>query len=148
MPWTRYRCDTTSATETTKPRRENTRDDEMLKELDVLEPKGIRETIDMKLVETIIGAKRKLGWGIIEWSYELADGLHKPVRKKFKNRRVLVSGTDAIWTADLVDMQRVSRSNKGFKYILMIIDVFSSFVYCSIKCDDEIDKLCILFNEI
>ena len=60
------------------------------------------------------------------WSNELDDELHKPVRKKFKKRRVLVSGTDAIWTADLVNMQTVSRSNKGFKSILMIIDVFTN----------------------
>ena len=38
-------------------------DDEMLKELDVLEPKAIRERIDRKLVRTIIGTKRKLGGG-------------------------------------------------------------------------------------
>ena len=30
-------------------------DDEILKELDVLEPKGIREKIDKKLVRAIIG---------------------------------------------------------------------------------------------
>ena len=97
-------------------------DDEMLKELDVLEPKGIRERIDR-----IIGAKRKLGWGI-EWSNELAIELHKPIRKKFKRRRVLAfDGTDAIWTADLVDMQSFSRSNKGFKYTVMIMDVFSKY---------------------
>ena len=35
-------------------------DDEMLKELDVLEPKGIRERIDRKLVRSIICTKRKL----------------------------------------------------------------------------------------
>ena len=40
---------------------------------------------------------------------------------------MFASGTDAIWTADLVDMQSLSRSNKGFKYILMIIDVFSKY---------------------
>ena len=44
--------------------------DEMLQELDVLEPKGIREKIDRKFVRTIIGTKRKLEWGI-EWSNEL-----------------------------------------------------------------------------
>ena len=44
MMWTPYRCDTT---ETLIRRRESTRvDDEMLKELDVLEPKSIREKID------------------------------------------------------------------------------------------------------
>ena len=57
-----------------------------------------------------------LGWGI-NWNNELADELHKPIRKKFKKRSVFASGTDAIWTANLVDMQSVSRSNKGFKYI-------------------------------
>ena len=98
----------------------------MLQELDVLEPRGIREKVDKKLIRTIIGAKRKLGWGV-EWSKELADELHKPIRKKFQKRRVSASGTDAIWTADLVDMQSFSRSNKGFNYILMIIDGFSKY---------------------
>ena len=60
----------------------------MLKELDVLEPKGLREKIDRKLVRAIIGAKRKLGLGI-EWSNKLADELHNPIRKKFKRRTVL-----------------------------------------------------------
>jgi len=57
----------------------------------------------------------------------LADELHKPIRKKFKKRHVFASGVDAIWAADLVDMQSFSRTNKGYKYILMIIDVFSKF---------------------
>ena len=62
-------------------------DDEILKEPDVLEPKGIREKIDKKLVRAIIGKKRNLGLGIerrnnIEWSNGLADELHKPIRKK------------------------------------------------------------------
>ena len=55
----------------------------------MLEPKGIREKIDRKLVRTIIGTKRELGWGIIEWSNELADELHKPIRKKFKREECL-----------------------------------------------------------
>ena len=101
-------------------------DDKMLEELEELEPKGIREKIDKKLVRSIIGRKRKLGWGI-EWSNELADELHKPVRKTFKKRRVFASGVDAIWAADLVEMQTFARKNKGYKYILMIIDVFSKF---------------------
>ena len=93
----------------------------------MLEPKGIREKLYRELVRTIIGTKRKLGWGI-EWSNELADGLHKPIRKKFKKRRVFASGTDVIWTADLVDMQSFSRSNKGYyTYIVIIIDVFRKY---------------------
>ena len=40
---------------------------------------------------------------------------------------MFASGVDAIWAADLVDMQSFSRTNKGYKYILMIIDVFSKY---------------------
>ena len=61
--------------------------DVMLKELDLLEPKGLREKIDRKLVRTIIGKKRKYGMGI-EWTNELADELHKPIRRKFPKRHV------------------------------------------------------------
>ena len=95
-------------------------DDEMLQELDVFEPKGIREKIDSKLVRTIID------WRIV-WSNDLPDELQNPIQKKFKKRKVFTSGADVIWTADLVDMQSFSRSNKGVKYILMIIDVFSKY---------------------
>ena len=73
----------------------------------MLEPKGIWETVGRELVRMIIGAKRKLGWGI-EWSNELADELHKPIRKKFKKRKVFASGTDAIWLADFQKAIKVS----------------------------------------
>ena len=102
-------------------------DDKMLQELDEMQPKGFREKLDRRLVRSIIGTKRRLGWGVEEWSNELADELHKPIRKKFKKRRVFASGVDAIWAADLVDMQSFSRTNTGYKYILMIIDVFSKY---------------------
>ena len=32
-----------------------------------------------------------------------------------------------IWTADLVDMSTFSRSNKGYKYLWTVIDVFSKY---------------------
>ena len=34
---------------------------------------------------------------------------------------------DEIWAADLVEMQQFSRWNKGYKYLLMVIDVFSKY---------------------
>ena len=54
------------------------RDDEegkyvmMLQELDELQRRGFREKIDKKLVQSIIGKKRRMRWGI-EWSNELSD---------------------------------------------------------------------------
>ena len=102
-------------------------DDKMLKELDEMKPNGLREKLDRRLVRSLIGTKRRLGLGVSRWSDELAEELHKPVRKKFKRRRVYVKGVDAIWAADLVDMRAFSKFNQGYKYILMIIDVFSKF---------------------
>ena len=49
------------------------------------------------------------------------------MRKKFEKRRVLVNGIDKIWAADLVDMQAFSKFNRGIKYLLAIIDVFSKY---------------------
>jgi len=63
----------------------------------------------------------------ITWTDQLADELHKPVVKKFRKRKVHVNGIDKIWAADLVDMQSFSKFNRGAKYLLTVIDVFSKF---------------------
>ena len=45
--------------------------------------------------------------------------------KTFQKRRVRVNGIDEIWAADLVDMQAFSKFNRGIKYLLAVIDIFS-----------------------
>ena len=55
--------------------------------------------------------------------------LHKPIRHKFKTRRVIVSSVDDQWQADLVDMQKYKSQNKNINYILTIIDVFSKYAW-------------------
>ena len=40
---------------------------------------------------------------------------------------MIVGGVDKTWAAELVDMSAFSRDNKGFKFILSIIDVFSKY---------------------
>ena len=76
---------------------------------------------------------RALGGNIpsqsVQWTNLLADELHKPVIKKFKKRRVFVKGIDKIWSCDLVDMQSLSKSNNGIKYLLTIIDIFSKYAW-------------------
>ena len=42
-------------------------------------------------------------------------------------RTVFAKQVDDIWTADLVDVSPFSRSNKGYKYLLTVIDVFSKY---------------------
>ena len=55
--------------------------------------------------------------------------LHKPRRRRFKRNRVLVYGIDHQWQLDLVDMQALSRHNKGIKYLLTCIDIFSKYAW-------------------
>ena len=55
--------------------------------------------------------------------------LHKPVRYKFKRNRVIVNEIDDQWQADLVDVSSLSRFNKGYKFLLTCIDVFSKYAW-------------------
>ena len=63
------------------------------------------------------------------WKEKLADELHKSIKRKFPRRSVIVFNKDQIWSADLVDMQAFSSFDKGFKYILTVIDVFSKYAW-------------------
>ena len=55
----------------------------------------------------------------------LADELHKPIIRKFNKRKVYSQFKGNIWGVDLADMQSLSRKNKGIKYLLCAIDLFS-----------------------
>ena len=98
----------------------------MLAVLNALVPEGRHEKVDRQLLRSIIGLKHRMGLGI-DWSNQLANGLHKPVRRRFDKRTVFAKQVDDIWTADLVDMSSFSRSNKGYKYLLTVIDVFGKY---------------------
>ena len=60
---------------------------------------------------------------------QLADELHKPNIRKFKKRKVYSSFKDNIWGADLADMQLLSKFNKGFRFLLCVIDIFSKYTW-------------------
>ena len=59
----------------------------------------------------------------------LADELHKPIIRKFDKRKVLSQFKDNIWGVDLADMQSLSRKNKGIKYLLCAIDLYSNYAF-------------------
>jgi hypothetical protein len=60
---------------------------------------------------------------------DIANELHKPARRNFKRRKIVMKGLDNHWQCDLIDMKKYSRFNKGYKYILVVIDVFSKFAW-------------------
>lgn len=55
--------------------------------------------------------------------------LHKPIRKRFKRNKYLVSKIDDTWQADLCDMRHLAKYNDNYKYILTIIDIFSKYAW-------------------
>ena len=53
--------------------------------------------------------------------------LHIPVWYNFPRNRVIVTEYDGQWQADLVDISSLARFNKGYKFLLTCIDLFSKF---------------------
>ena len=58
---------------------------------------------------------------------ELAEELHKPIMRKVNKRKGHSSFIDNIWGADLVDMQLISKFNKGIRFLLCFIDIFGKY---------------------
>ena len=72
--------------------------------------------------------KKSSGSGIVnEPNYQLANELLKPIIRKFKKRKVYSSFRDNIWGVYLADMQSLRKYNKGNKYLLCEIDLFSKY---------------------
>ena len=73
--------------------------------------------------------KKTFGIGIksenISNNKELAKELLKSVIIKFNKRKVLSPFIDKIWGADLAIMQLINKFNKGFRFLLCVIDIYS-----------------------
>ena len=75
--------------------------------------------------------KKSVGSGakLIPQNEQLADEIHKPIIRKFKKRKVYSAFKDNTWGADLADMQLLSKHNKGIKFLLCVIDIFSKYAW-------------------
>ena len=60
---------------------------------------------------------------------QLAEELHKAIIRKFGKRKVHAAFKYNIWGADLAGMQLLSKYNKGIRFLLCAIDVFSKYVW-------------------
>ena len=79
------------------------------------------------LVKNIIRSKRKLGLGVEDHNKILSEELHKSKRKNYPRRKIIVNHIDEIFAADLVEMQKFVKLNKGYRYLLTCIDIFSKY---------------------
>ena len=60
---------------------------------------------------------------------QLADELQKHIIRKFKKRKVYSAFKDNMWGADLADMKLLSKYNKGIRFLLCVIDIFSKYAW-------------------
>ncbi len=58
---------------------------------------------------------------------------HHYARRRFPTNEVIVNGIHDTWQMDLVDMCSYNRTNNGYNWILVCIDVFSKFVWINIR---------------
>ena len=51
------------------------------------------------------------------------------VRRKFPRNTYVVEGLDSHWQSDLMDMVSLAKYNEGVKYLMVITDLFSRYVW-------------------
>ena len=78
----------------------------------------------------------------------LADKFHKPIIRKFNKRKVYSQFKVNIWGVDLADMQSLSRKNKGTKYLLCAIDLYSKYAFVIPLKDKKGISIANAFNKI
>ena len=69
------------------------------------------------------------GAKLIPQNKQLANELHKPIIRKFEKRKVYSTFEDNIWAVDLADMQLLRKYNKGIRFLLCVIDIFSKYAW-------------------
>ena len=55
--------------------------------------------------------------------------LNRVARQRFPRNRTVVEGLDDLWDADLADVQDLHKENDNNKYLLVVIDVFSRYMW-------------------
>ena len=59
----------------------------------------------------------------------LAKELHRQTIRKFKKRKIITKGIDDLWAADLLILDKFAGENNGKKYLLVVIDTFSKYLF-------------------
>ena len=68
---------------------------------------------------------------------ELAEELDKPIIRKFGKRKVHSPFIDNIRGTDLADTQLVSKFNKGFRFLLCAINIYSKYAWAILLKDKK-----------
>lgn len=74
--------------------------------------------------------------------------IHKPIKRKFRRRKVITGGINHQFQADLVDLQNIKKGNNKTNYLLTCIDVFSKYAYVIPLKDKTGKSITIAFKKI
>ena len=67
---------------------------------------------------------------IIKWLEQQEPySLQRPLKRSFKRNKVIVKGVDDQWDVDLMDLTKYANYNNGYNFILVVIDIFSKYVW-------------------
>ena len=65
----------------------------------------------------------------IKQNLQLAEELHKSIIRNLNKWTVYSGFKDNNWGADLADMQLINKFNKGFRFLVCAIDIFSNYAW-------------------
>ena len=72
--------------------------------------------------------------------------MQRPLRKPSNKTHIVVAGIDDQWSADLMDVVKFSKYNDGFAYVLVVIDVFSKYLWLRKLKDKKGDSVARAFQ--
>ena len=73
---------------------------------------------------------------------------NKSVKRKFQRGRVIVAGIDDQFDADLASLVYYSDDNDGYKYLLVVIDIFSHYAWVQPLKDKTAQHIVNAFDKI
>ena len=79
---------------------------------------------------------------------QVSYSLNKPVSRKFRRGRVIVKGIDDQFDADLASLIRFAKDNDGYKYLLVVIDIFSRYGWVEPLKDKTAPRIVRAFTKI
>ena len=93
----------------------------------------VYESFDSKVAspdkKSVGSCAKRINTKITPQNEQLAEELHKLIIRKFKKRKVYSTFKDNIWGVDLADMQLLSKYNKGIRFLICVIDIFSKYAW-------------------
>ena len=93
-----------------------------------LDPEGVSSYSGVDALRRVTRVPNKI---VEEWlSEQDAYAIHKPAKRHFRRRRVVVGGPLQQWQADLVDLSNLKNDNDGMTFHLKVIDVSTKVAWC------------------